>query len=131
MTSILEQPKHSLQNYESLGPISTLPEAPPAEESELIDYETLLNMALYSTTSQNREKTKRRNRILLILISIPILLSFVGAVTFYVMDVPEEKHLRNEVDELQTDIKKLQNELNELQQDENELENKNQTNTTP
>ena len=93
------------------------------EESPLpspaLDYETLMEMALYSETL-NTQQTKRRRLKLFLFVTVPLFACVVMLGSLFVMQYPEEKRLQNEVGELQDEINELQHEINEFEQDEEE-----------
>ncbi len=103
-------PPSESQTLLRLSPTHSVAYSSLADQAEQpIDYETLLTLALESTSREAARKSKRKQGILIsvlffLLIMMGILL------TYSVEEYPEEKHLHDEIDSLESDIKQMEKE---------------------
>ena len=88
-------------------------------DSNLVDMEALLTMALETTTQKvDRENKKRQNTMLAIVGFIFIIsLCILSTVTF--SEYPEDHELHSQIDTLERDVDQLHGELNTFENDEN------------
>jgi len=84
------------------------------EDSELMDYDTLMSLALQSASIESNHRARRRQILIFRLILFSILLSvgMLTMVTFF--SYPDEKHLHQEFADLETDVEDLGDEVKEL-----------------
>ena len=87
--------------------------------SDLVDMETLLTMALETTTQRvDMENKKRLNMLLLIIGAV-----FIGTVcilsTVAFSEYPQDNKLHGQIDSLESDVDQLHSELNTFENDEN------------
>ena len=88
-------------------------------DSNLVDMEALLTMALETTSQKvDRENKKRQNTMLAIVGVIFIIsLCILSTVTF--SEYPEDHELHSQIDTLERDVDQLHGELNTFENDEN------------
>lgn len=87
-------------------------------ESQVVDMEALLTMALESTTQKVDRENRKRQNMLLAIVGIISLLSLCILSTVTLSEYPEEHELHSQIGTLERDVDQLHGELDTFESDE-------------
>ena len=85
-------------------------------ESEQIDYETLITLALESTSREAIKRDRRNRSKILILVSSLLIIAICAITAVSITAYPEEKELHSEIDNLEKEINALNSDIQSMEQ---------------